>query len=123
MKIDGMKGTSFEKYFGELLKTNGYKKVSITKKSGDYGADIIASYQHQLIAFQCKRYDKPVGVRGVQEAVAAQKYYGCRKAVVVTNNSFTKNARNLAQRANVELWDRKKLCSLIYNAQKNKNLN
>ena len=120
-KVDGMKGTSFEKYFGEVLKCNGYKKVSITKKSGDYGADIIASYQHRLIAFQCKRYDKPVGIKGVQEAAAAQKYYGCCKAVVVTNNSFTKNARNLAQRTNVELWDRKKLCDLIYDAQKNRN--
>lgn len=117
-KVDGMKGISFENYVGEILKSNGYKKVSITKKSGDYGADIIASYQHQLIAFQCKRYDKPVGIRGVQEAIAAQKYYCCSRAVVVTNSSFTRNAHNLARQANVDLWDREKLCKLIYIASK-----
>jgi HJR/Mrr/RecB family endonuclease len=56
-----------------------------------------------------KRYNKPVGNKAVQEANAAQIYYRCYRALVVTNSSFTTPAKQLAERCKVELWDRKKL--------------
>ena len=40
------------------------------------------------------------------EAVAGAKYYNATKTMVVTNNGFTKSARDLAQANNVVLWDR-----------------
>lgn len=40
------------------------------------------------------------------EAVAGAKYYNATKTMVVTNNCFTKSARELAQVNNVVLWDR-----------------
>ena len=43
------------------------------------------------------------------EAFAGSKYYKCNKALVVTNNYFTKGAIELAEANGVILWDRDEL--------------
>jgi restriction system protein len=48
-----------------------------------------------------------VGVKAIQEAVASKGYYECEKAMVVTNSYFTNQAKDLARRNGVDLWDRK----------------
>ena len=58
------------------------------------------------IVVQCKHYSKPVGVRAIQEVNAARKYYNASRAAVATNSTFTKQARALAKRCGVELWER-----------------
>ena len=58
---------------------------------------------------QAKRYKSKVGIKAVQEAVASKGYYKCDRAMVVANNYFTNQARTLASRNKVELWDRKSL--------------
>ena len=40
------------------------------------------------------------------EAVAGAKYYNADKIMVVTNSTFTRSARELAESNNVILWDR-----------------
>lgn len=107
-----MSGEKFEDYVKEVLKKNGYKKVRLTKASGDYGVDILAEYKGVTYAFQCKLYAKPVGVAAIQQAYAGCEYYGCDEAVVVTNNTFTKAAVNLSMSNGVILWDGDKLKQL-----------
>lgn len=76
-------------------------------KSGDYGADVIArGFLFTKIVVQCKHYSKPVGVRAVQEVNAARQYYGASRAAVATNSTFTRQAKQLAKRCGVELWER-----------------
>lgn len=76
-------------------------------KSGDYGADVIArGFLFTKIVVQCKHYSKPVGVRAVQEVNAARQYYGASRAAVATNTTFTKQAKMLAKRCGVELWEK-----------------
>lgn len=41
--------------------------------------------------------------------MASKGYYNCDKAMVVTNSFFTNQAKTLASRNKVELWDRKLL--------------
>jgi restriction system protein len=55
---------------------------------------------------QAKRYSQSVGVKAVQEAVAAKAYYDCTEAMVVSNSRYTKQAAHLAQKNKVVLWDR-----------------
>jgi predicted RecB family endonuclease len=107
-----MSGEAFEEYVCEVLRRNGYKHVELTKRSGDYGIDILADYKGESYAFQCKLYQKPVGVAAVQQVYSGCQYYECDQAIVVTNNRFTAQAKALAQSNGVTLWDGQYLDSL-----------
>ena len=109
---DEMDGRGFEQYCAHLLSGNGWEIVSVTCASGDYGADILAEKDGVLYAIQCKRYEKPVGVAAVQEVVAAMAHYKCRRAAVMTNSTFTRQAKALAQENGVALWDNEELLKL-----------
>ena len=111
-------GLEFEKFFASLLNQLEYDNVEVTSGSGDFGIDVIAEKDEIKYGFQCKLYSSPVGVDAVQEALAGQKHYGCTLAVVVTNNTFTPQAKQLARESLVALWDRKKLLHLIKEVQK-----
>lgn len=110
--IDNMNGKDFEMFIGALLSKNGYKNVTITRTSGDHGADILAEYNGGKYAFQCKRFDKKVSSRPIGEILRGMNYYKCEKGIVITNNYFTKQAIEEAKINNVELWDRKKVVEL-----------
>lgn len=104
-----MTGIEFEQYVYEILKRLGYKHVRLTRQSGDYGVDILASYRGVRYAFQCKYYSKPVGVSAIQQAYSGCEYYDYDEAVVVTNQTFTRQAYALAKNNGVILWDGEKL--------------
>ena len=103
--IDLMSGQEFEQFVSSLFNELGYE-TSVTKTSGDQGIDIIAKKGNDVVAIQTKCYSKPVGNHAIMEAVAGAKYYNATKTMVITNNVFTKSARELAQVNNVVLWDR-----------------
>ena len=62
---------------------------------------------------QVKLYSQPVGNSAVQEAIAAKTYFRCHHAMVITNNTFTASARELATRASVQLVERNGLIKMI----------
>lgn len=102
-----MSGEDYEKYVADRLKICGYRNIRTTKASGDHGADIIADSPDGVkCAIQCKYYSKPVGNKAVQEALAGKVFYGCEKAMVITNNTYTKQAVEDAKRMGVELLSR-----------------
>ena len=103
--IDNMKGEEFEKYLKAHFEKLGYK-ATLTPASNDYGADLIIEKNGEKIAVQAKRYRNKVGNDAIQEVAGAIRYYECTKGLVVTNSFFTKNAINLAQKCQIELWDR-----------------
>ena len=107
-----MSGEEFEEYVKEILKRNGFQSLELTKRSGDYGVDILGKYQGESYAIQCKKYAKPVGLAAVQQAYSGCQYYECDRAVVVTNHRFTAQAIALANTNQVELWDGQYLNSL-----------
>jgi restriction system protein len=103
--IDAMDGKAFEQYLEVLFDKLGYK-VQRTPYVGDYGADLITNKDGVKTVIQAKRYAKAVGIKAVQEAVAAKGMYGCTEAMVVTNSTFTRAAVELARANRVVLWDR-----------------
>lgn len=111
-------GFEFENLSKELLEANGFENVEVTVSSGDYGADVIAYKNDIKYAIQCKKFSGPVGVKAVQEVMGSKSVYNCHVAVVLTNSSFTVNARKLAGQNNVLLWDREKLKELIKNYER-----
>lgn len=107
-QIDRMSGQAFEKYLEVLFEKLGYR-VERTRYIGDYGADLVTRKDGVKTVIQAKRHRGKVGVKAVQEAVASKGYYGCEKAMVVTNSYYTDQARRLASSNDVVLWDRKDL--------------
>ena len=97
-------GKDFEEFIAKLLGKYGYS-TSLTRDSHDFGADVIAEKDEIRYAIQCKYWQNSVGIEAVQQVCAARHYYNCDKSVVVTNNKFTKQAKELAQVNRVLLWD------------------
>ena len=112
-QYDYMEGHDFEAYCAELLQKTRFDNVEVTPGSNDQGIDIIA-YQHGIkFGIQCKRYSSDVGNKAVQEAFAGSTYYHCNVAAVLTNQHFTAQAKDLAKRTGVLLWDRDYLDAMI----------
>ncbi|MED3662136.1 restriction endonuclease [Ureibacillus terrenus] len=115
-QIDEMTGEEFEAFLGRLFKKRGFK-VTYTKTSGDYGADLILQDRENTIAVQAKRYSGAVGVKAVQEVIGALKMYNATEAWVVTNSYFTKQAQKLAESNDVYLIDRDDLIEIILDSK------
>lgn len=108
-EIDNMNGARFEYFVAELFTYLGYKTEN-TKLSGDQGVDVIAKKGDKIIAIQAKHYNnQTVGNHAIMEVVAGAKMHNATLCYVVTNNYFTKSAKELAAQNNVILWDRDKL--------------
>lgn len=116
-QIDAMSGFEFEEYCTILLNNLGYKATQ-TKKSGDFGADIIANNQTEKIVIQTKRYTNKVSVSAVQEIVAAKNYYKADNAWIITTNYFTKAAQVLAISNGVHLINRDEFAKMVISSKK-----
>ena len=115
--IDRMSGKTFENFIAKLYKKLGYISIN-TKTSGDQGIDVIVKKTFLKLGIQTTRYDRPVGNKAVQEAVAGKKYYKLDKVAVITNNYFTRSAKELAKVNGVELIERDKLKVILIKAYK-----
>lgn len=92
----------FEKQCANLLKEYGWD-ANTTPKSSDQGVDVIAIKNGKTVAIQCKLYSKPVSNKAVQEVNTGKSYYKADFAVVVSNNTYTASARQLARNCGVLL--------------------
>lgn len=92
----------YEEFCAKVLNEYGWK-AGTTKASGDQGADVVAEYKGIVVVLQCKKYSQPVGNKAVQEVFSAKEYYRAKRAVVVSNASYTQSARQLAEIVDVQL--------------------
>ncbi|MBR6737211.1 MAG: restriction endonuclease [Clostridia bacterium] len=106
--IDQITGEEFEKFIGDYFKKIGYK-ATVTPLAGDFGVDIIVENELVKIGVQAKRYSDRVTNSAIQEIVAGIKHYNLDKGMVITNNYFTRAAKELAKDNNIVLWDRETL--------------
>jgi restriction system protein len=104
-KIDMLSGKDFESYLCVHFQKMGYK-VRRTPDTNDYGADLLLYKDSEKVVVQAKRYKNKVGVKAINEVLGALHYYNCNRAIVVTNSFYTQNAIKMANKCNVELWDR-----------------
>ncbi|MBI3888214.1 restriction endonuclease [Candidatus Nomurabacteria bacterium] len=103
--VTEMSGIDFENHLADLLKKNGFDSVTGTPKTGDQGADLIAKRNGKTIIIQAKRYAGTVGNKAVQEVIGAINFYNGDEGWVITNSSFTKSARELANKSGIKLID------------------
>ena len=114
-QIDQLSPFEFENWVTRFFQAQGYRAYT-TQKSSDYGIDVIAEKDQTKIAIQVKKYNQPVGIKAVQEAISGAKYYDCHEAWVVTSaRKFTQAACNLAEKSHVRLITRSDLENLYIN--------
>ena len=121
LDIDRMDGRVFEEYLDVMFARLGYRVVR-PRFSGDFGGDLVLSKNGVRTVVQAKRWTKNVGVRAVQEAVAAKGQYDCSEAMVVSNSYYTKQAVQLARKNHVALWDRNELASKLLRSKAKESL-
>lgn len=113
-EVDKMSGIEFEEFLKALYIKLGYN-VKLTKKSGDFGADLIIEKNgiQELVQAKCYTTHK-VSLSAIQEITGAKKHYQINNASVVTNNYFTEPAKQLASENGVKLIDRVALVNLMF---------
>jgi restriction system protein len=120
-EIDRMSGHEFEEKLAMMFRRLGYRAEIVGGKGGDYGGDLVVSKDGTRTVVQAKCWKKNVGVKAIQEAVAAKAMYHAGEAMVVTNSRFTKQAHELARKNRVKLWGRDELVNALLKGQKAKN--
>ena len=106
-------------FIQRLITNRGYS-VRVTQASSDLGVDLIASRNNEKNAIQAKRYESKVSRRAISDAVAGMHYYGCNKAMVISNIYFSPGAITLAQSTGCILIDRDTLAKWVNEFQNTK---
>lgn len=112
LEVDKMTGEQFEEFLKLRYEKLGYK-VELTPKTGDFGADLVLYKESQKIVVQAKRYSRTVGIKAIQEINSAKPHYNAAEAWAVTNNYYTKAAKELAASNQVRLIDRDDLIQFL----------
>jgi restriction system protein len=55
-QVDAMDGIEFEHYAADLMRSGGFTRVSVTKASGEFGTDVVATKGDKKYSVQVKRY-------------------------------------------------------------------
>ncbi|HEX4680381.1 MAG TPA: restriction endonuclease [Gaiellaceae bacterium] len=105
--LDALDGRDFEDVVASLLSQDGYE-VAKTEYY-DRGADLIATKDGVRWAIQVKRWNGPVREDAVRAVLAGKMLYGCDRARVITNSTFTKRASSTAKQLEIDMWDRARL--------------
>jgi restriction system protein len=100
---------NYEKHCALQLEKAGWS-TRLTAVAGDQGADVIAHRDGKILVVQCKLYSQAVGNDAVQQAHAARSFQLADIAAVVSNQPFTKSARQLANVNGVHLLHHEQLC-------------
>jgi HJR/Mrr/RecB family endonuclease len=106
-----MSSLEFEHYVAMLLRSNGYCNVSLTEKY-DLGVDIIAEKGGVRWGVQVKHYSGLVKASAVRQVVTGLRLYGCDRAMVVTNSTYSATAQRLAAGNDCVLIDERGLARL-----------
>lgn len=93
--------------------------MQATPATRDYGVDLIVERAAGRTAVQCKRRqaNDSLGPAAIQEVYAGKDFHGCKQALVVTNARFSEQARAMASKLGVELWDRDRLIAELTQSQ------
>ena len=98
------KDGGFEKYCQAFLSKLGYE-CELTKESVDGGIDIIANKDGISIGFQCKNKGRNIGSPIVRETEGARIAMGLDKGAILTTATFTKEAKETAEKLGIDLYN------------------
>lgn len=101
--------TEFEETVARLMKAQGFRGVRRTGGAGDLAADVVAvDRAGRTVVVQCKRYQpgRTVGSKELQTFIGMQRiHHEADYGLYVTTSTFTRPARDLAERHGITLID------------------
>ncbi|KGA98799.1 hypothetical protein AJ85_01665 [Alkalihalobacillus alcalophilus ATCC 27647 = CGMCC 1.3604] len=120
--IDRMSGHEFEDYLLVLFAAIGVGTIYQTKKSRDFGADMVFyNEENEKVVLQAKRYTDKLGLSAVQEIYAARAFYEAEKSIIVTStDKISDPCYQLAAATQVGIIDREGLDELLKSFKKGK---
>ena len=95
----------FETYVKEIFKSKVYRSTLTDKVPSEYGADVIAIKDNEVIAIQCKHSSNQnsFGREAMYQLHSESKtYYKTIRLIAITNS----NAMNLAKVNGIEIIDK-----------------
>tara|TARA_Y100000996_G_scaffold391037_1_gene352721 strand:+ start:1921 stop:2607 length:687 start_codon:yes stop_codon:yes gene_type:complete len=95
----------YEKYVANYFQNKGYK-VKKTPYSNDYGVDVFAEKNKEKIAIQAKMFgnsNRKINRQMVMEFYGAKDFFNCNKGVIITNGEIIKNAKEVADKLEIEI--------------------
>lgn len=100
----------FEEFVRELFEEKGYT-AEHTKKSSDYGLDVIAENETEKVGIQVKRYKESskIGSPTVRDTLGSIHKIDADRSILITTSYFTSNAKEQARNSPIELWDKGRL--------------
>jgi SNF2 family DNA or RNA helicase len=115
-QADRPAGLEFEDRCARVLEARGWH-VERTPRSRDGGIDLIADRTDevglsQTLYVQCKDHARPVGVETVRELLGVLPTTHPTQAVLAARSGVTADARALADKRGVHIWDEAALISL-----------
>jgi hypothetical protein len=111
-RINEMDDREFRYSLVYYFRHQGYA-IDTTPASSDRGADFVLAATDRRIAVQLNHQQRPVDNRAVREVLAGRAFYGAYEAWLITNNVFTRDARNEARIAGVRLIDGEELAEWL----------
>jgi hypothetical protein len=114
--IDSMGGHEFEDVVENLLSKMGFH-IEGRQAAADGGIDMIASKEDAIVGgkyiIQCKRYSSSIGNAVIRDLYGVVHSESANKGVLITNSTFTREARRFAEGKPIELIDGAKLQELL----------
>ncbi len=114
---DTMDACEFKMFCCSILEKNGFTGISVAKAPANQGIDLIAFKNGTKYGIQCKCGSSAVGVTAVQKALDGKAFFECQAVAILTNQFFSQNARDLAEKNDIMLWNRDKLNRFIEYSQ------
>ena len=115
LSLDTLEGSDYERAIVALLEARGYVDVTPPDETS-FGADLLARKNDLTFAVRVKRSIGHIDHQTVQEVLGGAAYTGADRAIVIANASFSRSAKELAERAAVELIDRETLKRWVHEA-------
>lgn len=94
-----MRGTVFERYVAGVFQALGHYIEAIP--AGDHGVHLIVEIDGVRCAVQINGFQNRVDANMIRNAIAGREHNGCKRCIVITNNSFTLEAQGLAEQSGV----------------------
>jgi HJR/Mrr/RecB family endonuclease len=98
------KGLASEQELKELLEAEGHQ-VQLTPAHGDFGTDLLVTMTERRYAIQCKNTWWPVKEDVVQQTHGGKLCYKCDAAILASTGGVTPEAKLLADRLGIQVWD------------------
>jgi SNF2 family DNA or RNA helicase len=114
--IDTLTPFEFENYVKEIFKKKGFNSTLTEKYPSEYGADVIAIKDEEIIAIQCKHssVQNNFGREAMYQLHSeAKQFYKATKLIAITNSFFNSNAMNLAKVHGIEVIDKNSFSNLM----------